>query len=317
MSGQYIRMVVGSPASGKSSFVKNWVEKGYVLINRDTHKGASTLADLIPFYEKAIQNKSDIILDNTFPTIASRKPFVDLAAKYNVPIFCKVMDTSTEDCQINALMRMHERYGKVFLDLESLKEVKGDPNMFPSAALFKYRKEFEMPTENEGFKLVDKISFVRQPWPKDFLNKAVIFDYDDTLRTSTGDKPYPVKLSDIKLLPGRKEMLKKYQDLGYILLGVSNQSGIAKGDLTKEMAIQCFEETNKQLGFKIDYNFCSHRIPPMTCYCRKPQSGLGLHFILKYKLNPKECIMVGDMTSDKTFAKRIGFQYQDQSEFFK
>ena len=51
--------------------------------------------------------------------------------------------------------------------------------------------------------------------------------------------------------------------------------------------------------------------------CFKPMPGMGAEFIEKYKLNPSECIMVGDMTSDKTFAKRCGFQFMDAEEFFK
>ena len=110
--------------------------------------------------------------------------------------------------------------------------------------------------------------------------------------------------------------LKKYQKEGYLLLGASNQSGIAKGILTEADAKACFDETNTQLGLKIDYQFCPHKVPPISCFCRKPGPGIGAHFIEKYKLNPVECIMVGDMGSDKTFAQRCGFQFIDESKFF-
>ena len=66
-----------------------------------------------------------------------------------------------------------------------------------------------------------------------------------------------------------------------------------------------------------DYKYCPHKAGPTNCYCRKPMPGLGVEFIEKYGLDPSRCIMVGDMTSDKTFAKRCGFQYMDQAEFFK
>lgn len=45
-------------------------------------------------------------------------------------------------------------------------------------------------------------------------------------------------------------------------------------------------------------------------------AGLGVHFIEKYKLNPAKVMMVGDMTSDKTFATHCGFQYVDAEDFF-
>jgi phosphoglycolate phosphatase-like HAD superfamily hydrolase len=41
------------------------------------------------------------------------------------------------------------------------------------------------------------------------------------------------------------------------------------------------------------------------------------YFIVKHKLNPAECIFVGDATSDKTCAERAGMQYKHPADFFK
>ena len=43
---------------------------------------------------------------------------------------------------------------------------------------------------------------------------------------------------------------------------------------------------------------------------------MGVFLIEKHKLNPAETIMVGDQTTDKTFARRLGFEYVDQKDFF-
>ncbi len=118
------------------------------------------------------------------------------------------------------------------------------------------------------------------------------------------------------MLPGRTDVLKTFKDDGYLLLGASNQSGIARGSVTREAVVGVFEETNNRLGLKIDYNFCPHPSNPVMCYCRKPQCGMGALFIEKYKLNPSNCIMVGDMTTDESFARRCGFDYVDQKDFF-
>jgi histidinol phosphatase-like enzyme len=71
-----------------------------------------------------------------------------------------------------------------------------------------------------------------------------------------------------------------------LFLGVSNQSGIEKGDLTEEMAKVCFKKTNDLLGFNIDVRYCPHHSFPIRCFCRKPLSGLGVYLIETYKLNP-------------------------------
>jgi len=309
----HVIMIVGCPASGKGTLSKSYIDQGYVTLNRDT-EGGRTL-DLIPKMEQLLKADKNIILDNTFPTITVRKPFIELAKKHKASIECLVMGTSIEDAQINCLIRMWDRYGKFFLTQESLKEVKHDPNMFPSHVLFHYRKEYQKPKTDEGFDSVQTVPFKRKP--RGYSNKAIILDYDGTLRESTGEQPYPTKVSEVKILPGRTEVLKQKIKEGYILLGVSNQSGITKGILSEQAAVDCFDHTNKMLGVDIKYHFCSHRVPPMTCYCRKPQSGLGVVLIEQYKLDPTQCIFVGDMTTDKSFATRLGFQYQDHTLFFK
>jgi HAD superfamily hydrolase (TIGR01662 family) len=100
-------------------------------------------------------------------------------------------------------------------------------------------------------------------------------------------------------------------------LGASNQSGIAKGTITLQDAIDCFEETNRQLGHNIEYFFCRHSIPPVVCYCRKPHVGIFVHFIEKYKLDTDQCIFVGDQTTDKTASERCKIKYYHPEEFFK
>jgi len=232
------------------------------------------------------------------------------------------LTTSFEDAQLNACLRIIQHTGKL-LQPEDFKVApyKGDPNLFPPAALFAARKRFQEPTKAEGFSAVETREFVRM-WPDDHTNRAIFLDYDDTVRRSTGAKVWPEDPSEVEILPGRKEKLRQCRRDGYILLGASNQSAcaksVAKGGITLETASACFERTNHLLGFArdLDYMFCPHRIPPVTCYCRKPSSGMGAYFILKYKLDPAQCIMVGDQTSDRTFATRCGFQYQDAEEFF-
>ena len=308
-------LIIGPPASGKTTVTKPLVEQGYVQLSRDIAGGKVT--DLVPDMIVALSDGKSVVMDNLFATVASRKPFVDAAVIRKVPIRCVLMDTALEDAQINALNRMWDRHGKIFFTQEDLKAVKNDPNMFPCAVLFKYRKEFEKPTTAEGFTTVEKQKFMRRPLGSEFTNKAVLLDFDDTLRKSTGSKPYPISISEIQALPGRTEILKQWEKKGYVLLGVSNQSAIAKKEFSMEDAHAMFAYTCKLLGVTIDVQFCPHRIPPMTCYCRKPQSGLAVHFIRKYNLDPKQCIMVGDATTDKTFAGRAGFQFVDQAEFFK
>ncbi len=311
MTKNNVTMVLGYPASGKSTITKDLVKNGFVSLNRDTEGG--TIAALLPKMEALLKAGKNVALDNLFPTVEVRKPFIELAKKYNYQIDCMQMSTSIEEAQFNFLNRMIDIEGK-FLTPEEIKKSK-HPSIFPPAVFFNYRKVFEKPTTDEGFTSVGKWQFLRKE--ADYKNKALIVDYDGTLRECVnGNGKYPVEENQVEIKPNVARILQKYKKDGYILLGVSNQSGVAKGELTADKATQLFNHTNKLLGVDIEYVFCPHQSAPPMCYCRKPFSGWGVHFIRKHELSRKDTIFVGDMTTDKTFAARSGFQYVDQAEFF-
>ncbi len=310
MGKQEVVMVCGLAASGKGTLAQEYIDKGYTWLNRDNEGGR--VVGLVPKLKEHLAAGSNIVLDNTFISVESRRPFIEACEKVGVPIKCLRMGTTKEDSQFNACKRMIKTYGHL-LSAEEIKKVKS-PNIFTAAVIFAMAKKFEEPGLGEGFVSVEKIPFVREYDPS-YTGRALILDYDGTLRkTGSGDK-YPRSPKDVVPLKGRVRKLQQFVDEGYILLGVSNQSGIAKGDMTEQDAHDCFEYTNKLLGHDIEYHFCPHSpVPP--CYCRKPQTGFGVLLIEKHKLDPRKCIMVGDMTSDKTFAKRCGFRFAHADDFF-
>lgn len=306
-----IVIVMGYPASGKSTTVQQFVDRGYTRLNRDSVGGS--MDQLNRLAEKTLLDTNLLVIDNLYPSVESRKVIIALAKRHKLPVRCYLMGTTLEDAQLNACLRMIRKHGSIPEDFKTVK----DPNTFPPAVIYKYRKEFQQPTTKEGFDQVVVVPFVRV-WGPEYVNKAIICDYDGTLRLCTDGAKFPVTPNQIKVLPNRLETLRRYHKDGYSIFGASNQSGVAKGDLTAEEANVCFQHTNRLLGDLVTKHlFCPHRVPPITCYCRKPAPGMGAYFIEKYKLNPSKCIMVGDMGSDKTFAARCGFQYADANEFFK
>lgn len=308
-----IVIVMGYPASGKSTTVQQFVDRGYTRLNRDSVGGS--MDQLNRLAEKTLLDTDQLVLDNLYPSVESRKVIIALAKRHKIPIRCYMMETTLEDAQLNACLRMMKKHG-VVPDLKQMASF-CDPNTFPVAVIYKYRKEFQPPSIKEGFDQVIKVPFVRT-WGKEYVNKAIICDYDGTLRLCRDGSKFPSDPKNVKVLPNRAEVLKAWKAKGYHILGASNQSGIDKGQLTKAQAEACFQETNRQLGDIIEnFLFCPHRVPPISCYCRKPNPGMGAYFIETFKLNPSQCIMVGDIGSDKSSAARCGFQYADASEFFK
>ena len=73
-------MVCGFPASGKST-VTNQLSNApeVVVLNRDTEGG--TIAGLLPKLEAHLRDRDDVVLDNLFPTVESRKSFIEMCKK--------------------------------------------------------------------------------------------------------------------------------------------------------------------------------------------------------------------------------------------
>lgn len=319
-----IVLVIGYPAAGKTTLVKEFTSQGFDRLNRDEVGGK--VNSLLPMVEQRIKAGNSVVLDNTYPTIESREPFIELGKRLKVPVECVWLATSMEDAQLNACLRMMERCDRILMP-EDFKKNHG-PNLFGPGAIFKYRNDFDgkskglkypgkqTPKVEHGFSKVERREFVRI-WGPEYTNRAILLDYDGTLRESTGPKPWPTKPDEVRILPGRAEVLKVWRRKGYKLLGVSNQSAIAKEGLPESNVMDCFERTNELLGMAIDYEYCPHKVPPVSCYCRKPAPGMGVKFIVFYKLKPSECIMVGDATTDKTFAARCGFQFETPDVFFR
>ena len=308
-----IIVVMGYPASGKTVIAREYEEKGYHRLNRDELGGS--LDGLVQHLVKENDDKgtTKFVLDNTYPTVESRQSVIQWAKDNDFEIHCKLIDIDIGDALFNASKRLIDTYGKLLMP-EEIKKSK-DIGVYPPVVIYKYRKSFEAPTTHEGFSTVEKIKFSRIIDKDTYANKALILDYDGTLRKTKSGEKYPRTPEDIEILPHRTVKLKEYQEKGYILLGFSNQSFVSKGEISEEMAHQCFTYTNELLGVDIEYEFCPHPAFPQTCFCRKPMPGMGVHFIEKHKLDPSQCIMVGDMKTDNTFADRCGFQFIKSDEF--
>ena len=310
-----IVLVLGYPASGKSSLTASRFAT-HRRINRDS-LGDASLADLVPLVAQALDEGASVVLDNTYATRESRAALLDLGRARNVPVRCVWLASTIEDAQYNAVERMVRKHGRLPSPDEIKKLSKKDPNTFGPSVLFRYRKAFEEPTTAEGFASVERVAFTRAPQPAHHTNRALLLDYDGTLRRTKSGAKYPLTPDDIEVLPGRTEVLKRYQSQGYNVARVSQQSGVSKRDVTLHMARACFAKTNELLGLEIEVAFCPHEPAPINCFCRKPMPGLAVDFIERYALDRAHTLMVGDMTTDRTFATRAGVRFVDQSEFFK
>lgn len=275
--------------------VKEYAAKGYAIVNRDDLK--CSVEESHARIEPLLSLHDKIIVDNIHLTPEHRASVVRIAKKLGADISVLHLQTTFEEAQFNACWRT-EHGGR----------------HIPAPGLYAAKKTYVEPSLAEGFSSITKVPFKRV-LPPEYKNKAVIVDYDGTVRTTKSGAKFPSNPNDIKIIPGISKKLQEYKDNGYLLLGASNQSFVGKGELPEDVCIACFDKTNELLGLDIDYLFSPDAAFPITSYLRKPLPGMGVKHIIKHKLNPAETIMVGDATSDKTFAGRCGFKFIHINQF--
>lgn len=308
-------LMSGLPASGKSTITKQYEDLGYKILSLDkkTMFSATETASL----EKELNLGNKVVIDNTNTLSDVRKKFIDCTKNHNLTIGVHSINTSKDDCLINSLNRMYERHGEIYMHISDIPaKYKSESNLFVITPIFTMAKNFEKVSKYEGFDQIEVSKFVRTD-NYGYTNKAIFVDLDGTVRKSNGELAYPVELEDIEILENSGDILRKYKSQGYKIIAVTNQSGISKKILTSNKVKELIEHTNKLLGDVFDdYNFCPHLPPKDTCYCRKPQSGFGILMMHKHQLDLSSCIMVGDATSDKTFAERLKMKHQHPNFFF-
>jgi len=306
-----VRVVMGPPASGKTSSVGPLVDQGYVRLNRDERGGR--LDDLVPALDRALQDGAQhVVLDNTYPTRASRKKVIEAARRHGVPAHATRIEIPLEEALFNAASRMLDKCGRLLSPEEIAVESRRDPNLFPPRAVFAWFQRYEA-VGNEEFDRLEVVDFVRR---ESGTKRAVIVDLDGTVRTSK-PAPFPRKPSEVRLMPHRKEVLQRYVDEGWLLCGVTNQAGVHLGQLSEQDAIDCIERTKELLGLEIDVRYCPHKPGGTHCWCRKPMPGLGVALLRDHDLDRRQCVFVGDRDSDAEFARNLGVRYADQADFFR
>jgi rfaE bifunctional protein nucleotidyltransferase chain/domain len=145
------------------------------------------------------------------------------------------------------------------------------------------------------------------------MEKAVFLDRDGVLIEDTG---YPHLIEEMKILPGASEAIKRLKKAGYLIVIVSNQSGIARGLFTeKEM-----EEFNRKLVYQLRKEgatidaiyFCPHhpegkvKKHKKSCECRKPKPGMLLKAAREHMISLQNSWMIGDKEDDIAAGKAVG-----------
>lgn len=154
---------------------------------------------------------------------------------------------------------------------------------------------------------------------------VLYLDIDGTVRKGKDELGHFVNTAEeVQVFDEVPDLLRQYkQFLGWRIVGVSNQGGIALGYMDEQTCARAMLETQRQTGNAFDkIAWCSHHPdatdPEMAvCWCRKPKAGLVIETALDMAqangeiYPPHMGLFVGDMDSDRVCAENAGLRFMD------
>lgn len=142
---------------------------------------------------------------------------------------------------------------------------------------------------------------------------AIIIDRDGVLNRKPPRAEYVRSWEDFEWLPGALEALRLLTEAGYRLLVVSNQAGIARGQLTHEALAAIHERMRAEAaasGGRLDAIYvCPHGWDE-GCACRKPKPGMLWQAQREFALDLSRTVFVGDDERDGQASEAAGCRWE-------
>lgn len=132
------------------------------------------------------------------------------------------------------------------------------------------------------------------------MNRAVFFDRDGTLCEDVG---YLDTWDNFKVISDITS-IKLLINNAIILIGVTNQSGIARGYVEERFVREVNGYFMENHGFA-DFYYCPHH-PDEGCDCRKPNPGMLLKAKTEHDIDLRRSYVVGDKETDMLLAIAVG-----------
>jgi D-glycero-D-manno-heptose 1,7-bisphosphate phosphatase len=139
------------------------------------------------------------------------------------------------------------------------------------------------------------------------MNACVFLDRDGVINK---DNPnYTFRVEDFEILPGVVDALRTLKSNGYLLIVVTNQSGIAQGLYTQAHMEACHEFFQHQCGSLVDHFYFSPDHPTVTAsLSRKPGTLMFEKAIAKFNIDKRKSWMIGDRGRDIIPARSLGIR---------
>ena len=138
--------------------------------------------------------------------------------------------------------------------------------------------------------------------------KCIFLDRDGVLNKDHVD--YTYRVEDFEILEKVPEALKMLKEAGYLLIIVTNQSGIAKKIYKKKDVMKCFEYLQSACDHIIDDQYFAPYHPNFdtNSLSRKPDSLMIEKAAAKYNVDLDQSWMIGDSERDMIAAKKVNLK---------
>lgn len=124
---------------------------------------------------------------------------------------------------------------------------------------------------------------------------AIFLDRDGTLIEEVN---FLSRVEDLRLFPFTSDAVNQLKDSGYLVIVVTNQSGIGRGIYTEDDMHAIHAQIQVELENAIDaFYFCPH-LPDDGCECRKPGLGMIESALTDFDIDLEKSWMVGDKKID-------------------
>lgn len=134
---------------------------------------------------------------------------------------------------------------------------------------------------------------------------AIFVDRDGTLIEEVN---FLSRLEDLRVFPFTRPALEVLKDNGYLVIVLTNQSGIARGKYSEADMHAIHDQIQAEVGGLIDaFYFCPH-LPSAECTCRKPNLGMIESAQAEFDIDMERSWMIGDKNLDVQIAKNAGIK---------
>jgi D-glycero-D-manno-heptose 1,7-bisphosphate phosphatase len=144
------------------------------------------------------------------------------------------------------------------------------------------------------------------------MKRAVFIDRDGTINV---EKEYLFRAEEFEFIPGAAKAIRLLNEAGFLVVVVTNQSGVARGYYAEEdvhllhrhIAVQLEKE-----GARVDaWQYCPHHPSgrgsyALPCRCRKPQPGMLREAAARFDIDLGASIMIGDKLVDIEAGRAAG-----------